>query len=159
MLNPSSATEPTNIPRWETAATQLQFEVRPVEVRLQSDIDRVIAELPNQNFDAIAVVAGTLFFANRRQIVAAIAATRLPGVYGSTEYAEVGGLVSYGPVVADGFRAAATQVAKILRGAKPALIPFEQATKFELAINLGSARELGVVIPQAVLMRVDKVFN
>jgi putative ABC transport system substrate-binding protein len=137
----------------------LNFEVRPVEVRLQSDIDDIIGALPQQNIDAIAVVGGTLFFAYRRQIVAAITATRLPCVYGSAEYAEVGGLVSYGPNVPDSFRQAAGQVAKILRGAKPAVIPFEQATKFELAINVRTAKNLGIVIPQSILVRADKVFD
>ncbi len=159
VLNPSSATESANIRRWETAAARLNFEVRPVEIRLESDIDRVISQLPQQNIDAIAVVAGTLFFAHRMQIVAAITSSGLPAVYGSAEYVEAGGLVSYGPNVADGFREAAVLVAKILRGAKPAVIPFEQATKFELAINVRTAKALGIVTPQSILLRADKVFD
>jgi putative ABC transport system substrate-binding protein len=159
LLNPASATEPTNVPRWTAAAKTLNLEVQPVGIRLQGDIDKVIFEVAQYKVDALALVAGTMFMANRKQIVAAIAKIRLPAVYGSVEYAEAGGLISYGPSVPDGLRRAAGHVAKILKGAKPADIPFEQATKFELAINLKTARALGITIPQSLLVKADRLIE
>ena len=159
LLNPSSATESGNIARWQAAAARLQLRVQPVEIRLQRDIDPVIATLSRSSFDAIAVVGGTMFVANRRQIVDAIARTRLPASYGSAEYPEVGGLMSYGPNVADGFRRAAGHVASILRGARPADIPVEQASKFELVINARTAKALGLEMSRSVLLRADRIID
>jgi len=155
VFNPDSATEAKSFLDWEAAARALNLEAQRVEIRLQSDIDRVIAELPRQRLDALAVAASTMFVANRRQIVAAIAKTRLPAIYASVEDAEAGGLVSYGPDVRDGFRRAAGYVAKILKGARPGDLPFEQAARFQLAVNLKTAKELGIVVPQSILLRAD----
>ncbi len=155
VFNPDSATEAKSFLDWEAAARALNLEAQRVEIRLQSDIDRVIAELPRQRLDALSVAASTMFVANRRQIVAAIARTRLPAIYASVEDAEAGGLVSYGPDVRDGFRRAAGYVAKILKGARAGDLPFEQAARFQLAVNLRTARELGIVIPQSILLRAD----
>ena len=155
VFNPDSATEAKSFLDWEAAARALNLEAQRVEIRLQSDIDHVIAELPRQRLDALAVAASTMFVANRRQIVAAIAKTRLPAIYASVEDAEAGGLVSYGPDVRDGFRRAAGYVAKILKGARPGDLPFEQAARFQLAVNLKTAKELGIVVPQSILLRAD----
>ena len=100
-----------------------------------------------------------MFIANRKQIVAAIAKTRLPAVYGSSDDTDAGGLISYGPNWSDGFRRAAGFVARILKGAKPADMAFEQPTKFELAVNLKTAKALGVTIPQSILIRADRVIE
>jgi len=159
LLNPASATEAANIARWEAAAKKLNLDVQPVEIRLQSDIDRVISEVPQQKMDALGLVAGTMFVANRKQIVAAIAKTGLPAIYGSSDDTDVGGLISYGPNVSDGFQRAAGHVDKILKGAKPADIPFEQPTKFELAVNLKTARALQITIPPSILLRADEVIE
>jgi putative ABC transport system substrate-binding protein len=157
VLNAAAATEPLNFPRWETAARKLQLEVERVEIRVPADIDRAISGIAQRKLDALAVVSGTMFVANRRQVVAAVTRVRVPAVYGSSEFPEVGGLVSYGPNISDGFRQAATIVDKILKGAKPGDIPFEQASKFELAVNLQAARQIDVTIPRPVLLRADKV--
>jgi putative ABC transport system substrate-binding protein len=85
--------------------------------------------------------------------------TRLPAIYGSTDYADAGGLVAYGPNRSDGFHHAAGYVAKILKGAQAANLPFEQPTKFELAVNLKTAKALGITIPQSILLRADKVIE
>src|SRR6266567_1059060 len=155
VFNPDSATEVKSFLDWEAAARALNMEAQRVEIRLQSDIDPVIAELPRQRLDALAVAASTMFVANRKQIVAAIAKTRLPAIYASVEDAEAGGLVSYGPDIRDGFRRAAGYVAKILKGARPGDLPFEQAARFQLAVNLKTAKELGIVVPQSILLRAD----
>jgi putative ABC transport system substrate-binding protein len=95
----------------------------------------------------------------RQEIVAFAAQNRLPAMYSSSEFVEVGGLMSYAPSYADLFRRAATYVDKILKGAKPVDLPVEQPTKFELVINLKTAKQIGLVIPPNVLARADKVIK
>ena len=135
------------------------MEAQRVEIRLQSDIERVIADLSRQKLDALVVAASTMFVANRKQMVAAIAKTRLPAIYASIEDVDAGGLISYGPDVRDGFRRAAGYVAKILKGAKPGDLPFEQAPKVQLAVNLKTAKEIGIAFPQSILLRADQVIE
>jgi len=91
--------------------------------------------------------------------ISSFAKTRLPAIYGSTDDVEAGGLISYGPNLSDGFYRAAGYVDKILKGAKPADLPFEQPTKFELAINLKAAKSLGITIPSSLLVRADRTIE
>ena len=157
LLNPASPGEVTEFLRWETAARALNIAVERVEIRNPAEIDRVISGIPRNGVDALALMASTMFVANRSQMVAAIGYTRLPAIYTSADDIRAGGLISYGSDVPDGFRRAAYCVAKILKGARPADIPFEQPTKFELVVNLKTARQLGVAIPQSVLVRADDI--
>jgi len=147
------------IVRREAAARQLNIEVQRFELRLQSEIDAVVSEISPKQVDALVVVPSTMFVANRRQLVAAIAKIRLPAIYASTDDTDAGGLISYGPIVRDGFYRAASQVGKLLKGARPADIPVEQATKVELAVNLQTARALDITIPPSILLRADKVIE
>src|SRR5206468_7211538 len=98
-------------------------------------------------------------FTERRRLVDLAAKNRLPAVYAQREFVEAGGLMAYGPNLADLFRRAATYVDKILKGTKPGNLPVEQPTKFELAINLKTAKALGLTIPQSVLERADEVIQ
>ena len=98
-----------------------------------------------------------MFFTERRRLVDLAAKNRLPAVYERRDFVDAGGLMAYGPNFADLFRRAATYVDKILKGAKPADLPVEQPTKFELVINLKTAKALGLTIPQSVLGRADEV--
>jgi len=98
-----------------------------------------------------------MFFSERRRLVDLAAKNRLPAVYRLREFVDAGGLMSYGPDFADMFQRAATYVDKILKGAKPADLPVEQPTKFELVINLKAAKALGLTIPPSVLRRADEV--
>ena len=159
LFNPTSATEGTSVITWEAAARTLNIEVQRVEIRSQNEIDSIISDVTRQRVEALAVVSSTMFVANRKQIVTAIAKTRLPAIYGSPADTDAGGLVSYGPNVVDGFHRAAGYVDKILKGAQPANLPFEQPTKFELAVNLKTAKALGIAIPQSILLRADKVIQ
>ena len=100
-----------------------------------------------------------MFFNERRRLVDLAAKNRLPVVYSQREFVDAGGLMAYGPNLADLFRRAATYVDKILKGAKPGDLPVEQPTKFELIINLKTAKDLGLTIPQSVLARADEVIQ
>ena len=159
LYNPGSPSEVAAVARREAAARKLDVDLQRFEIRLQSEIDSVVAGIARQRVEALVIVPGTMFAANRKQLVAAIAKTRLPAVYGSSDDIEAGGLIAYGPNVSDGFHRAAVYVDKILKGAKPADLPFEQPTRFELAINLRTAKALGITIPATVLVRADRTIE
>ena len=108
---------------------------------------------------ALTVLTSNMFVTERRRLVDLAAKNRLPAVYNVREFVDAGGLMSYGPDLADLYRRAATYVDKILKGAKPADLPVEQPTKFELVINLKTAKALGLTIPQSVLGRADEVIQ
>ena len=109
--------------------------------------------------DGIYVVADPLVFSNRARIHTLAMAARLPAIYNSREYVEMGGLMSYGPNFPDMFRRAADMVDKILRGAKPGDLPVEQPTQFDLVINLTTAKALGLEVPPSLLARADEVIE
>ena len=106
------------------------------------------------------MVAGSTFaFTNRGRIASLALQNRLPSMYGQREFADAGGLMAYGPNTADGWRRATTYVDKILKGAKPGDLPIEQPTKFELVINVKTAKTLGLTIPPSLLRRADEVIQ
>jgi putative ABC transport system substrate-binding protein len=109
--------------------------------------------------DGIYVVADPLVFSNRARIHTLAMAARLPAIYNSREYVEMGGLMSYGPNFPDMFRRAADMVDKILRGVKPGDLPVEQPTQFDLVINLTTAKALGLDVPSTLLARADEVIE
>jgi putative ABC transport system substrate-binding protein len=108
---------------------------------------------------ALTVLPSTILFSERRRIVDLAAKNRLPTIYVTREFVDAGGLMSYGPNFVDLFRRAATYVDKILKGAKPADLPVDQPTKFELVINLKTAKALGLTIPPSLLLRADQVIE
>ena len=124
------------------------------------DFDKVFAALNKQRPDGLYVtVAGAVMSANQKRIVGFALKSRLPSVYGITESVDAGGLMSYGADLADSYRRVAYFVDRILKGAKPADLPVEQPTKFELVINLRTAKQIGLTIPQSMLYRADKVIK
>jgi putative ABC transport system substrate-binding protein len=141
-----------------TAARSVGLEVTPIEVRQAAEIVSAIEALKGRA-DSLYVATDPLIFSNRIQINALAQAARLPTIYGSREYADAGGLMSYGPNWSDLFRRAAEVVNKILRGTKPADIPVEQPTKFDLILNLKTAKELGLELPSTLLARADEVIE
>ena len=141
----------------EAAARALGLEVARLEVRRAEDIAPAIEPLKGRA-DALYVCTGALLF-NERDRINALVATRLPTIYVIREYVDAGGLLSYGTNYSGLFRRAGEYVDKILRGAKPADIPVEQPTKFELVINLKTARELGITIPPMLIARADEVIE
>jgi putative ABC transport system substrate-binding protein len=141
------------------AARALGITLQPLEVRDPSEIDHAFATMTREQAGALIVLAGTMTMDNRTRIADHAARRRLPTVSWQREYAEAGGLLAYGPSISDSFRRAATYVDKILKGAKPADLPVEQPTKFELVINLKTAKALGLTIPPSLLQRADEIIQ
>ena len=159
VLSTASNSEALYFHALEAAARSLNLEVQLVGIQSPERIDATIAGLTDTGVGGLIVVAGTLLTAHRRQIVKAVEKTRLPAVYSSSDYADVGGLISYSPNVAEGFARIAVFVDKILNGANPGDLPIEQPTKFELVVNLKTATALGIKIPNSILVRADKVIE
>jgi len=144
----------------EDAARSLGLQLQSVEVPRAENLDRAFSAITKDRAQALILPApNPVGFANRGQIASFAQKNRLPSMYGQNEYVDAGGLMSYGPNNADLWRRAATYVDKILKGAKPADLPVERPTKFELIINLKTAKQIGLTIPQSVLYRADKVIK
>jgi len=141
------------------AARALGLALQPWEVRGTDDFDRVFAALNKQRPDGLYVSSGPLINVNQKRIVGLALKSRLPSMYYSREAVDAGGLMYYGADLADSYRRVATYIDKILKGAKPADLPVEQPTKFELVINLKTAKQIGLTVPQKVLARADKVIR
>ena len=152
-------TEKDMLKEAEVAARALGVRLQFVEARGPADFDRAFSDMTRARAGALTVLASVMFFSERRRLVDLAAKNRLPAVYPLREFVDAGGLMSYGPNVADLFRRAATYVDKILKGAKPADLPVEQPTKFELVINLKTAKALGLTIPPSLLARADEVIE
>src|SRR6185369_17278056 len=143
----------------EAAAQALGLRLQLVEARGPADIDRAFSDMTGARAGALTVLPSNMFLRERRRLVDLAAKNRLPAVYSGRAVVDAGGLMSYGPNIADNYRRAATYVHKILKGAKPGDLPVEQPVKLELIINLKPAKELGLVIPQSVLARADEVIQ
>ena len=141
------------------AARALGLTLQPWEVRAADGFERVFAALNKQRPDGLYVPSGPLMNANKKRIVGFALKSRLPSMYGSRESVDAGGLMSYGADLADSYRRVAYYVDRILKGAKPADLPVEQPTKFELVINLKTAKQIGVTIPPEVLARANRVIK
>ena len=139
----------------EVAARALGVRLQFVEARGPADFERAFSDMTSVRAGALTVLPNNLFNNERRHLVDLAAKNRLPAVYPYRESVDAGGLMAYGPSNTDLFRRAATYVDKILKGAKPADLPVEQPTKFELVINLKTAQALGLTIPQSVLGRAE----
>jgi len=151
--------EKDRLKRAEVAARALGMRLQVVEARGPEDFDRAFSDMTRARADALTVLGGAMLFTERRRLVDLAAKNRLPAVYSWREFVDVGGLMSYGPDLADSLRRATTYVDKILKGTKPGDLPVEQPTKFELVINLKTAKALGLTIPQSVLARADQVIE
>ena len=143
----------------ERAAKALGVQVLSAEVRSGDDVEKNVVALRKWRADSIFVLNTPTNFNNRKLLVQIAEKTRLPAIYGTDSCAESGGLISYGSNDKTRFQQAARFVDKILKGAKPADLPIEQPTKFELVVNLKTAKALGITIPQAVLVRADRVIE
>src|SRR5712692_1840908 len=144
----------------EGAARSLRLQLQSVEMSRAEDLDRAFSAITNQRAQALVLPTGNLVgFTNRAQIASFAQRNRLPTMFAQKEYVDAGGLMAYGPSTSDMSRHAAIYVDKILKGAKPADLPVEQPTKFELVINAKTAKALGLTIPPSVLGRADEVIQ
>jgi putative ABC transport system substrate-binding protein len=143
----------------DVTARELNVGLQKLEARDPVEIERAFAATAKEATRALVILSDPLFVTHRKQIANLALKHRLPAATGPREYAESGLLMSYGPIYPDSFRRAAIYVDKILKGAKPADLPVERPTKFELVINLKTAKQIGLTIPQSVLFRADKVIR
>jgi putative ABC transport system substrate-binding protein len=140
-------------------AKTLRIDVQPFEVQGAAMFDEAFASMIKGRVEALVVLDDAMFGTGQARIAALAAKTRLPAVYGQRTSVDDGGLMSYGPNIVDAYRNAASFVDRILKGAKPGDLPIEQPTKFELVINMKTAKTLGLTIPQSLLVRADEVIE
>ena len=143
----------------ELKARSLGAQLQVLEASHPDQLDSAYAAMTRERAAGLLVLTDSMFVGQRRRLADLAAKNRLPAEYSQREFVDDGGLMSYGPSLTDMFRRAAIHVDKILRGAKPGDIPVEQPTKFELAINLKTAKALGLAIPQPLLLRADEVIQ
>lgn len=142
-----------------SAVRALGLQSHVIEVRGANGFDAAFVEIHKLRSDALLMTASTLFTAHRRILVERVAASRLPAIWESREFAEAGGLMSYGPDIRDMYRRAAFYVDKILKGARPGELPIEQPTKIELVVNMKTAKALGVTMSPSLLLRADQIIE
>jgi len=159
LQNPSNASNPLQVTQTEAAARKLGVQLQLLEVRAPNDFETVFQAAVRGRAGALIVLDDPLTFTERTRIAALSTKHRLPTISGFGESAEAGGLMAYGGNLPDHFRRVATYVGRTLKGAKPADLPVEQPTKFELVINLKTAKALGIQIPQSILLRADRVIE
>jgi putative ABC transport system substrate-binding protein len=159
LVNPANPTGLAMLQNIQAAAPKLGVKILPLEARNPQQIENAFSRMTSENAGAIIVAREPVFNQNARQIADLAITHRVPSAFGSREPVEAGGLISYGSSSADAFHRAATYVDKIFKGVKPADLPIEQPTKFELVINMKTAKALGISIPQSVLVGADRVIE
>ncbi len=159
LSNPSNPIHGRMSREAEAAARSVDVQLRILEARAPSDLARAFSAMTRQKAGALIILGDAMFFEQRRRIAESALGSRLPAMAAQREFAEAGSLMAYGANLRENVRRAATYVDKILKGAKPADLPVEQPTKFELVVNLRTAKALGLTIPPSVLLRADEVIN
>jgi ABC-type uncharacterized transport system substrate-binding protein len=159
LLNPDDPISVLGLNEIQLAARGLKIEVHSLQVRDTDDLEKALQDVARGNIDALAIMPNPVFVKNLKRIADFAIQNRIPSMFHLREFADVGGLVSYGADRTDLFRRAASFVDKILKGANPADLPIEQPTKFELAINLKTAKALGLTVPPTLLARADEVIE
>jgi ABC-type uncharacterized transport system substrate-binding protein len=153
---PGSADELRGV---EAAARDLGLQLHPLAIRHPDQLDSVFAAMTREGAEALIALGDAVFWNHRTRVVALAAQHRLPAVFDAREFAEAGGLMTYGPSVPDSYRRAAVYVDKILKGMQPTDLPVERPVKFQLVINLKAAKALGVTLPPALLFQADEVLQ
>jgi putative ABC transport system substrate-binding protein len=159
LWNPQGPASTLNWKEIQLPARQLGLQLHSLEVRSLDDLDKAFEDAAKARAGALFITPDPVIGTNLKRIAGLAAKSRLPSIFHVSEFADVGGLVAYGPDRADLYRRAATFVDKILKGAKPGDLPVEQPIKFELVVNLKTARALGLTIPQSVLLHADRVIE
>jgi putative tryptophan/tyrosine transport system substrate-binding protein len=159
LTNPANPATARRLKEVEGAARGLRIKLHVLEARERQGIDAAFAAMARERAEALFVLTDPVFSNQRERIVDLAAKHRLPGIFYSREFAEAGGLLSYSPNLSDTRRRLATYVDKILKGAKPGDLPIEQPTKFEMVINLKTAKAFGLSMPRSILLRADHVIE
>ena len=159
LTNPENPASARFLREAETAARALGLRLQTLEARNSREIDSAFSAMTGERAGALLILPEGVFLTQRSQIAKLAATRRLPSIYGTPEYAEAGGLMAYSANRLDNMRRAATFVDKILKGAKPADLPVEQPAKFELAINLRTAKAIGLTVPPSLLQRADQIID
>ena len=159
LANPANPFVDVALKHTQRAAEELRIKLQRVDVRQAEEFGNAFTVIANERPDALVVIADRFMLSHRAQIIAFSTKSRLPGMFPYREFVEEEGLMAYGPSYPDMFRRSATYVDKILKGAKPADLPVEQPNKFELMINLKTAKALGLSIPRSLLLRADEVIE
>ncbi len=159
LWNPQGSTSRLSWKEIQLPARELRVQLHSLEVRSSNDLDKAFKDATRARAGALAITPDPVFAANLKRIADLAAKSRLPSIFHFREFVDFGGLVAYGPDRSDMFRRAAAYVDKILKGAKPADLPVEQPTRFELVINLKTAKALGLTFPPSVLVRADQVIQ
>jgi putative ABC transport system substrate-binding protein len=159
LSNPDNAYHQLAIREVNVAAQSLGVQLQLPEARRPNEFDGAFAAMAKERVGALLVLSDAVFSSHRTRLADLAARSRLPAAYGVRESVEAGGLMSYGPSILDSHRRAATYVDQILKGTKPAELPVEQPTKYELVINLKTAMALGITVPSSLLARADEVIE
>jgi len=159
LFDPANTANAVEIEQVRGPAAGLRVTLYPVEASSRDDIELAFLTMTRERLGGLITASGAINNTNRKRIVDMAIKNRLPGAYHESQFVNDGGLISYGPNLAGMFRRAAYFVDRILKGAKPADLPVEQPTKFELVINLKTAKQIGLTIPPNVLARADKVIK
>ena len=159
LWNPQNAASTLNWKEIQLPARQLGIQLNSLEVRSPDDFDKAFEDATRARAGALVILADPVTGTNQKRIVDFAAKSRLPSISQFSAFADAGGLATYGPDRADLYRRAATYVDKILKGAKPGDLPIQQPTKFELVINLKTAKALGLTVPQSLLQRANEVIE
>jgi ABC-type uncharacterized transport system substrate-binding protein len=159
LWNPDNPGNVLMLKEVETASQILGLEWLALAVRQPDELAAAFKAILDAPSNGILVIEDSMLVSHRSRIVESVARTRLPAMYAFRQFVDAGGLMSYGPNIPDSFRRAAVYVDKILKGSKPADLPVEQATKFELIINVKTAKALGLTIPPSLLLRADQMIE
>jgi putative ABC transport system substrate-binding protein len=159
LVNPSSPNAELETVEMQEAARVIGLQVHVLNARTERDLDTAVEILAQQRIDALVVSSDPLFFSGRNNLARRAIDRSMPAIYGLREYAQAGGLISYGANIADAYRQAAGYVGRILKGEKPGDLPVMQPIKFELVINLKTAKTLGLDVPPTLLTRADEVIE
>ena len=159
LINPNSSIAPSLIREAQTGASTIGWQVEVVYARTKDEVDAAFGRLGHQRIDAVFISADQFFTSRRVQFATLAAHNRVPAIYSYRPFAEVGGLMSYGPNLPDQYRQLGIYTGRILKGQKPADLPVQAPTKFELVINLQTAKTLGLTIPPGVLAIADEVIE
>ena len=159
IFDPATPSHRPGLKAVEVAGPALELRIQPVAVRGSREFDSAFSAIVRERASGVLVLSTPLFIAEAQRLAELAMKHKLPSMFGPRAHVEVGGLLSFGPDRADLWRRGASYVDKILKGAKPADLPVQQPTKFELVVNLKTAKALGLTIPQSLLQRADEVIE